>query len=242
MLLETKNLYKSFGELVVVDHLNFDVKQGEIVGIAGPNGAGKTTLFNVITGFYPATGEITFNNANILGLKPHQICHRGIARTFQITQVFLTLPVRTNVEVGAHFGTEGKHDEEQIIKEIISFMGLQGKEDIIASHLNYFDKKLTMLASALATKPRLLLLDEPASGLSPSETLKFIESIKKINRELGITIIIIEHIIKVLTDLCNRLMFIDNGQQIAIGPPQEVAQDPRVVEIYLGGSAHAGSK
>lgn len=242
MLLETKDLYKSFGELVVVDHLNFDVKQGEIVGIAGPNGAGKTTLFNVITGFYPATGEVIFNNENILGLQPHRICHRGIARTFQITQVFLTLPVRVNVEVGAYFGMEGKHDEEQIIKEIISFMGLQGKDNIIASHLNYFDKKLTMLASALATKPRLLLLDEPASGLSPAETKEFMESIKKINRELGITIIIIEHIMKVLTGLCNRLMFMDNGQQIAIGPPQEVAQDPRVVEIYLGGSANAGSK
>lgn len=242
MLLETKDLYKSFGELVAVDHLNFDVKQGEIVGIAGPNGAGKTTLFNVITGFYPATGEVIFDNENILGLRPHQICHRGIARTFQITQVFLTLPLRTNVQVGAHFGTEGKNDEDQIIKEIVSFMGLQGKDNIITSHLNYFDKKLTMLASALATKPRLLLLDEPASGLSPTETKEFMESIRKINRELGVTIIIIEHLMKVLIELCNRLMIMDNGQQIAIGPPQEVAKNPRVVEIYLGGSTNARSQ
>lgn len=242
MLLETKNLYKSFGELVVVDHLNFDVKQGEIVGIAGPNGAGKSTLFNVITGFYSATGEIIFNNENILGLKPHQVCHRGIARTFQITQTFDTLPVRTNIGVGAYFGKKGENDEEQIIKEIISFLGLDGKEDTITSNLNYLEKKLTMLGVALATRPRLLLLDEPASGLSPTETLEFMESIKKINRELGITIVIIEHIMKVLIGLCNRLMIMENGQQIAIGPPQEVAKDPRVVEIYLGGSANAGSK
>ena len=242
MLLEIKNLYKSFGELVVVDHLNFDVKQGEVIGIAGPNGAGKTSLFNVITGFYPATGEIIFNNENVLGLQPHQICQRGIARTFQITQVFLTLPIRANIEVGAHFGKKGKRDEGQIIKEVVSFLGLDGKEDTITNNLNYLDKKLTMLAGALATKPRLLLLDEPASGLSPTETLEFMESIKKINQELGITIIIIEHIMKVLTKLCHRLMIMENGQQIAFGPPEEVAKDPRVIDIYLRGSANAGSK
>ena len=242
MLLETKNLYKSFGELVVVDHLNFDVKQGEIVGIAGPNGAGKSTLFDVITGFYPAKGEVIFNNENILGLQPHKICHRGIARTFQTTQVFSTLPMRTNIGVGAHAGKKGDKDEEQIIREIISFLDLGGKEEITASNLNYLDKKLTMLGAALATKPRLLLLDEPASGLSPTETIEFMESIKKINRELGVTIVIIEHIMKVIIGLCNRLMFLDNGQQVAIGPTQEVANDPRVIELYLGGSTNAGGK
>ena len=171
-ILEVKNVTQRFGELAAVDDLSFDLEEGEILGIAGPNGAGKSTLFNSITGFYRYTGDIYFNNEKISRLRPHQICHKGIARTFQIPQLFLTLPVHENLRVGAHFGVRvrGAKREGEDIKEVVSLLGLQGKEDIAAANLNLFDKKLTMLAAAIATKPKLLQVDEPTAGLSPTET------------------------------------------------------------------------
>lgn len=239
MFLETRNLYKSFGELVVINHLNLVVEEGEILGIAGPNGAGKSTLFNVITGFHRASGEIIFNNERVLGLKPYQICHKGIARTFQIPQLFLSLSVYRNVEVGAYFGTQGAPNEKQNIEETIGFLGLQGKEDIHSANINLYDKKLTMVAAALATKPKILLMDEPASGLSPTETTELMSLIRRINQEKGVTIIVIEHHMRVLTTLCNRLMILSHGEQIALGPPEEVTMQERVIQIYLGGSYNA---
>jgi branched-chain amino acid transport system ATP-binding protein len=211
------------------------VEKGEIFGIAGPNGAGKTTLFNVITGFYRGSGVIIFDNVNITGLRPHQVCRKGIARTFQIPQLFVTLPVVDNVKVGAHFGVQGGHDERAIINETINLVGLQGKENVIAANLNLFDKKLTMLASALATKPKLLLLDEPIGGLSPTEVKQSVALVHKINQELGLTVIVIEHLMKVLTKISRRLMILHNGEKICLGPPQEVTNDKRVIEVYLGG-------
>lgn len=234
-ILRCEKVTKRFGELAAVKDLSFEVEKGEIFGIAGPNGAGKTTLFNVITGFYRGSGDIIFDNVNIARLRPHQICQKGIARTFQIPQLFLTLPMVENVRVGAHFGVWGAHDERASINEAISWVGLQGKENVIAANLNLFDKKLTMLAAALATKPKLLLLDEPIGGLSPTEVSQCMTLFKKINQELGLTIIVIEHLMKVLTELSQRLMILQNGEKICIGPPQEVTKDKRVIEVYLGG-------
>ncbi len=240
-ILQVNRVTQCFGELRAVDDLSFAVEKGEIFGIAGPNGAGKSTLFNMITGFYRYTGEIIFDNINISKLKPHQVCHEGIARTFQIPQIFLTLPVSENLKVGVYFGAKsrGRNNESQDIKEVTSLLGLSGKENILTANLSLYDKKLTMLGIALATKPRLLLVDEPIGGLSPAETTQLMGLIKKLNKELGLTIIIIEHLMKVLTGLSKRMMILENGRRIALGPPQEVVKDERVIEIYLGRSKHA---
>ena len=234
-ILQLNKVTKRFGELAAVKDLSFEVEKGEIFGIAGPNGAGKTTLFNVITGFYQGSGDIVFDNVNISRLRPHQVCYKGIARTFQIPQLFSTLPVLENVKVGAHFGAHGVQNEKEHINEVINLVGLQGRGNVIAANLNLFDKKLTMLAAALATKPKLLLLDEPIGGLSPTEVRQTVTLFQKINQELGLTIIIIEHLMKVLAELSHRLMIIHNGEKITIGSPQEVSQDKRVIEVYLGG-------
>jgi branched-chain amino acid transport system ATP-binding protein len=234
-ILKVNQITKHFGELTAIKDLSFEVEEQEIFGIAGPNGAGKTTLFNVITGFYRSSGDIIFDGRSIRGLRPHQICRRGICRTFQIPQLFLTLPVVQNVKVGAHFGIRTHQDERERIREAIGLVGLQGKEDVIAANLNLYDKKLTMIAAAVATKPKLLLLDEPVGGLSPTESRQFITLIQQINQELGLTIVVIEHLMKVLTEISQRLMILHNGEKICIGPPQGVTKDKRVIEIYLGG-------
>lgn len=234
-ILQVKKLTKYFGELAAVKELSFEVEKGEIFGIAGPNGAGKTTVFNLIAGVYRGLGDIVFDNLNINKLRPYQVCHKGIARTFQIPQVFLTLTLFDNVKIGARFGKAGAQDEKENINEAVNFVGLQGKENAITANLNLFDKKRTMLAAALATKPKLLLLDEPIGGLSPTEASQSMAIFQKINKELGITIIIIEHLMKVLVGLSQRLMILQNGEEICIGPPREVVKDKRVIEVYLGG-------
>lgn len=233
-ILELEKVNKRFGELAAVKDVSCEVQEGEIFGIAGPNGAGKTTLFNLISGVLPGSGKIIFNGININGLRPHQICQRGIARTFQIPTLFSTMTVFQNVRVGAHFGLRGGKDEEGIINEVINFVGLNGRENIIAENLNLFDKKSTMLAAALATKPRLLLLDEPIGGLSPTEIRQSVTLFQKINEGLGVTIIVIEHLMKVLVETSHRLMILHNGEKICVGPPQEVTKDRRVIETYLG--------
>ncbi len=238
-ILQVKSLTQLFGELAAVKDLSFEVEAGEVFGIAGPNGAGKSTLFNVITGFYCGSGDIIFDDTNISRLGTHKICQLGIARTFQIPQLFLTLPLLDNVRVGAHFGIKGAKDEADIINEAISFVGLQGKEHTIAANLNLFDKKRAMIAASLATKPKLLLLDEPIGGLSPTETSESMELFRKINKKLGVTIIIIEHLMKVLMALTNRLLIMENGEKIALAPPAEVVKDEKVIRIYLGESEHA---
>ena len=238
-ILKCDSVTQRFGELAAVNDLSFKVENGEIFGIAGPNGAGKTTLFNVITGIYRGSGNIFLDGERISGLRPHQICHKRVARTFQIPQLFLTLPLVQNVRVGAHFGNPGGYDEKQNIKEVIRFVGLEGRENVLAGNLNLLDKKLTMVAAALATKPKLLLLDEPIGGLSPTETKEFMALVRKINQELGLTIIIIEHLMKALTALSDRLMIMHNGEKICLGPPPEVTADKKVIEVYLGRRFHA---
>ncbi len=238
-ILEVKSMTKTFGGLAAVSDLSFNIKRGEIFGIAGPNGSGKSTLFNVISGFEHGTGDIVFDNINISRLQPHQICRKGIARTFQVPHHFSTFSVIKNIRVGAHFGSQGKNNEDENIKEMISFMGLRGKENIITANLNLFDKKKTMIASALATRPKLLMVDEPMGGLSPTETRESVTLFKRINSELKVTIIIIEHMMKVLAELSERLMIIDNGSKICIGSPEEVSRDKQVIKTYLGGGHRA---
>jgi len=240
-ILKVDKVTQRFGALAAVKDLSFELEEGEILGIAGPNGAGKSTLFNSITGFYRYSGDIYFNNEKITGLKPHQICHKGIARTFQIPELFLTLPLHDNLKVGAHFGvkTRGAEEEEGIIEGVRELLELGGREDTVAANLNLFDKKLTMVAAALVTKPKLLLVDEPTAGLSPTETREFIDLFKKINKELGLSIIIIEHLMKVITELSQRLLIMENGVKITIGSPEEVTKDEKVIEIYLGRGKHA---
>lgn len=233
VILETKQVTKKFGEMTAVDNLSFEVNEKEIFGIAGPNGAGKTTLFNVISGIYSGSGEIDYYGERIDRLRPFQVCLKGIARTFQIPSVFSTLSVYDNIRIGAHFGNHSQN-EKKIITDVLEFMGLTEKQHVVAKHLPLFDKKLTMLGAALATEPKLILLDEPIGGLSPKEINQSVDLFKRINNELGITLIIIEHLMKVLMAISQRMMILHNGAKICVGSPGEVAQDKQVIEVYLG--------
>jgi branched-chain amino acid transport system ATP-binding protein len=235
-ILQVKELTVCFGALHAVNKLSFELEKGEVLGIAGPNGAGKSTVFNAINGLYKYSGDIIFDDVRLTRLRPHQICHQGIARTFQIPQFVSTLSLLDNIKAGAIFGgrSHGAESDKETTKEVIKFLRLEGKENIIASHLSLYDKKRTMLGAALATKPKMLLVDEPASGLSPTETKEFVTSLQKINKELGLSIIIIEHLMKVLTKVVQQLLIMEEGRKICIGPPEEVVKDEKVIEIYLG--------
>lgn len=233
-ILQIKKLTKNFGELTAVKDISFEVQGGEIFGIAGPNGAGKTTLFNLISGLYSGSGEILFEGKNIHGVRPFRICHKGVARTFQVPTLCSTVTVYQNIRLGAHFGVLKRKSEKERIDEVIDFVGLRGRENAIAGGVDLFDKRLTMLAAALATKPRLLLVDEPIGGLSPREVRDSVALLQRINVELGITIIIIEHLMKVLIEVCQRLLIMNNGEKFCIGPPLEVTQNKDVIEVYLG--------
>ncbi len=234
MLLQLTDVSKRFGEFTVIKNLSFTVEEGDVFGIAGPNGAGKTTLFNVITGVYPAQGKIVFSGHPIHGQPPHRICHHGIARTFQMPTLFNSMTVRTNIRVGAHFGNEQVEEETKIIDEMIELTGLTDKADRPVAGLKIYDKKLTMLAAALATKPKLLLLDEPVGGLSPIEADEFIALVGRLKNELNITLVVIEHMMRVLVSISDKLMILDNGEKISFGEPEKVVKDPKVIEVYLG--------
>ena len=240
MILELKNVTKAFGELTAVSELSFSVKEGEVFGIAGPNGAGKTTLFNIISGFYRASGSILFNRQQINRCRPDQICIKGLARIFQIPLIFDSMTIYKNILLGAHFGGRDKRDKKNRIDDALSFFGLMDRKNQQVSNLKLLDKKLTMTAAAVATGPKLLLLDEPVAGLSPSEADYFVGLIKILNKERGLTIIMIEHLMNILTDVSDRLMILNNGQKIITGRPDEVVKDAAVIECYLG-KINAGS-
>lgn len=233
-ILRVENLSMSFTGVDALKDLTFAVDEGEVFGIAGPNGAGKTTLFNIISGLYTGSGSVVFKNEDISAAKPHRVCHLGIARTLQVPNVFVTLNVYNNVRFGAHFGKPGRKDEDKLIADVLEFVGLKDRQSELAEHLGLFQKKLVMIAAALATQPQVLLLDEPVGGLSPIEINPLIKLIQSINKDLGITIIIIEHLMKVLKELSDRLMIIHYGKAICIGTPDHVMQDERVREVYLG--------
>lgn len=235
MILETKKVSKAFGRIEALIDVNMTVMKGEIFGIAGPNGAGKSTLFNVISGtFPPSSGQIVFDGKDITELNAHRICHLGLARTFQIPQTFPTLSVYDNLRVGATFGGNIGRGLEKRIQETLDFLSLTSFRDALASNLDLYTTKLVMMAACLATGCRLLMLDEPLAGLSMTEINEFLEVVRKINGGHGTTVLIIEHILDSLIDVSDRMLILHNGAVICVGEPNEVCQDPKVIEVYLG--------
>jgi len=237
-LLKITGVTKTFGGLVALDKVDMHVHQGEIVGLIGPNGAGKTTLFNVIAGsFLPEQGEICFQGQNVTHLKAHNVCKLGIARTFQVPKPFKNLTLLENMMVGTCFGAGlGKSkDSLNKIGEILRFAGLEDKISSKADPLNLVERKKLEVSKALSTSPRLVLFDEVMAGLNPSETVEMITFIGKL-RDRGLTILLIEHLMKVIMTLSDRVVVLDYGRKICEGNPQEVANNAQVIEAYLGKS------
>lgn len=233
-LLEVRNVSKLFGGLAASSDVSFTIEKGEILGLIGPNGAGKTTLFNIVDGFYPPTkGQVLFKGQVISGLKPHQICKLGIARTFQVVKPLQRMSVLDNVIASAFLRAKNKAEAVEIALETIHFTGLEQDRDVISRGLPLGKRKKLEIARALATRPELLLLDESFAGLNHSELNDSIEIIKKIKAR-GITIMIIEHHMKVIMSISDRIVVINYGQRIAEGTPQEIRNNPLVVEAYLG--------
>ncbi len=232
-MLKALNVTKRFGELKAVDNLSFEVHQGQVFGIAGPNGAGKSTVFNLITGVYNYEGKIEFDGRDITGMPPYRIAKAGIARTFQIPQTFPSLSVQKSISVGSRFGAVGGLDPAYV-EEMIRFVDLEQERFQSTGLLTLLGKKKLMIGASLATKPKILMLDEPMAGCNATEIKSLMALIAKINQDLGITIIIIEHFMKVLTELTENLMCIESGRMICQDEPAKVCNDPRVIECYLG--------
>jgi len=236
-ILEGEGVRKHFGGLAAVTDVDFHIDQGEILGLIGPNGAGKTTLFNLISGsLLPTSGIIRFKGENITGLRPHKICKRGMARTFQLVKLFGNMTVLENVLLGSLFGTpmvmrESNAKRESL--ELLEFVGLSAMEGVPARDLTVANQKRLEVARALATKPELLLLDEVMAGLTPTEVGSAIELIRKIGNR-GITVFMIEHVMKAIMTVSHRIIVLHHGEKIAEGIPEEIATNPKVIEIYLG--------
>ena len=231
---EAKNISKHFGGLAAVNGVSFKVEQGQIYGLIGPNGSGKTTIFNLINAYHALTdGEIYFDGQKISGLKTYQICERGIGRTFQVVKPLKRMTVLENVLTSAFLRTTSKKDALDLAQETIDFCGLTQHQEKLAKSLPIASRKRLEIARSLATKPKLLLLDETAAGLNPSELDEAIALIRKI-RESGVTIIIVEHIMKVIMSISEKILAINYGMVIAEGTPAEVASNHEVISAYLG--------
>ena len=234
-LLRVDKLTKRFGQLVAVNGLSFTVERGEVFGIAGPNGSGKSTLFNALTRipFGADSGRVLLDGTEITRLRPHLICRRGLVRTFQKESTFDGLSVFQNVLIGATYGREGAADGEEGTLEALSEVGLLKKRDQPAGALSVYEKKLLMFASAVAARPKLLLLDEPASGLTTPEIDHFVTLIRRLN-DGGVTVVVIEHVLPLLLSVSQRLLVLNHGEALVVGAPDTVIQDERVIEAYLG--------
>jgi len=238
-ILKVKNLTMKFGSLAAVDDVSLSVGKGEIIGLIGPNGAGKTTFFNCLTGYLtPQNGAVQFDGHPITGMAPNRICRLGLARTFQIVQVFREMATWENVIVGAFCRTANSADAYQETMEILKFMGLYEKKDSLVGNLTIADHKRLEISKALATKPHLLMLDEAMAGLNATETIEAIELIKKI-RDRGITLIVVEHVMEVIMSISERVVVFDSGKKIAEDTPEKIVKNPRVIQAYLGEAYHA---
>lgn len=235
MILQIEGIVKRFGGLVAVNNVSFNVKDGEIFGLIGPNGAGKTTLLNVIAGVHkPAAGIVRFRGERVSGLSPETICRKGIARTFQICRSFSKMTALENVLVAAVFGNRtAARDPRAWAEEMLEFVEFPMPKDTLAANLNTAQLKRLDLARALASNPEVLLLDEIAAGLTPTELVEAMELVQKI-REGGITIVIVEHVMKMIMGICDRIAVLHYGQKIAEGTPAEIREDERVMHAYLG--------